>query len=372
MNREAVLTPAMIAELLDMIHNALFVVDRDLDILFTNSRAGKIFSISPEELMDKEFSELFMPEDVDVLVHNILAITREEGEIESEAMFRRPDGTTFLGRISGTCFKWDEFGEGFIFSIHDISEIKAIEKSLKNSERVAFLGNLVKDISHQIRNPIMVIGGVARRLSDVSANEKNISVILEEASRLENLLETLGRFTALPSPITREAEIGKLAADIDREVGKKVRAEGCNWECQVEENIGEEKILVDADLIIEAVADIALNSCESYQEMEGVERRVVQCSLTASDDEKYPFLCSIRDCGVGINEDLQERISSYFYTEKTGHAGMGLTFAKRIIEEQGGKMTIESQPGHGTTVEFHFIRERRRSLRLRRFTDLQS
>jgi len=164
MKTETVFAPAMIGELLEVIHNALLVIDSNHQIIFANSRTAEMFNLEADTLLGKQFSSLFMPDDIDILVENILSITRSDNEIESEAMFLKSDGSTFYGHISGTCFDWNEDQKGMVFSIHDISDMKEIEQSLKRSERIVFLGRLVDDISHQIRNPIVAIGGLARRL----------------------------------------------------------------------------------------------------------------------------------------------------------------------------------------------------------------
>ena len=110
------------------------------------------------------------------------------------------------------------------------------------------------------------------------------------------------------------------------------------------------------------------NSCESYIEMSTKAEQLVQCEIYPSKDDAFPFTLKITDSGMGIAGHAREQVFSHFYTNKTEHIGMGLTFARRIIEEQGGLMNIESKLGHGTTVNFHLIKERRRALRTRRIS----
>ncbi len=366
MKRETVLAPAMIGELLEVIHNALLVIDADHKIIFANSRTTNMFSTSSEDLVGKPFSTLFMPEDVEILVQNILSITRTNGEIESEAMFLKSDNHTFLGRISGTCFQWTKNQKGMVFSIHDISDMKEIEQSLKRSERIAFLGRLIDDISHQIRNPIMAIGGLARRLHSNDATSSNVEIILHEASRLEQLLNTMNRFARLPRPKTKQIKFRDLLSEIETVVGAKVQEMGCSWSCLCSDLLLDKRLLIDKNLFLEAIIDVAENSCESYGETSLQEQQSVRCEIFPSEDDAYPYTLVVTDSGMGIAGHAKEHVFSHFYTDKTGHIGMGLTFARRIIEEQGGLMTLESRPGHGTTVNFHLVKERRRALRTRR------
>lgn len=363
MNKGTVPVPMMIGELLEVIHNALLVVDSNHKIIFANSRTEKMFNTAHDTLLGQSFSTLFMPDDVKILVHNILTIVRMDREIESEAMFLKRDGSTFLGRISGTCFEWAENEEGMVFSIHDISDIKEIEQSLRRSERVAFLGRLVDDISHQIRNPIMAIGGFARRLQSKYGTSSNVEIILHEASRLEKLLDTMNRFAELPRPKKRKIRFSDLLNDLETVIGAKVRELGCSWSCECDTLLLDEQLLIDTDLFLKAVIDVTRNSCESYAETTAGKNQPVQCKIYPSGDNNFPFTLRITDSGIGIAEDARKHVFSHFYTMKTGHIGMGLTFARRIIEEQGGMVTIESTPDHGTSISFHLIKERRRDLR---------
>lgn len=368
MKRETVHVSAMIGEMLEVIHNALLVVDSNYKIIFANSRTAKMFSIAPGSLLGKSFSTLFMPDDVDILVQNILSITRTSPETESEAMFLRRDGSSFLGRISGTCFNWAGNQEGMVFSIHDISDIKEMEQSLKRSERIALLGRLVDDISHQIRNPIMAIGGFARRLRSKYGTSSNVEIILNEASRLEKLLNTMNRFVRLPQPMTKKIQFSDLQKELMTVVGAKMQERGCAWSCSCDNQLLNEKLLIDKDLFLEAIIDVAENSCESYLAKSPSVEQQVQCEIKPSGDDVFPFTLKIKDSGIGINGHAREHVFAHFYTDKTGHIGMGLTFARRIIEEQGGQVTIESNPGQGTTVNVHLIKERRRALRTRRIS----
>ncbi|MFT5702144.1 MAG: PAS domain S-box-containing protein [Desulforhopalus sp.] len=368
MKKEMTFLPAMIGELLEVIDNALLVIDSNHQIIFANNRTAKMFGTSPEALFGMPFSALFMPDDVDILVHNILSMTHTNREFETEAMFIKKDRNTFLGRISSTCFEWSDNQEGMFFSIHDISDMKAIEKTLKHSERTVFLGNLVDEISHQIRNPIVAIGGFTKRLQAKHGASNEMRVILNEVSRLERLLNTMNRFTRLPRPNTQKTKLEDLVQEIDVVVGTKVQMFGCTWSSSCDAQLLEENLLLDTKLFLEAIIDVTTNSCESYSTISTETERLVQCEISPSEDKIYPVILRISDFGGGIADPTTEHVFSHFYTEKTGHIGMGLTFARRIVEEQGGKITIQSKPGVGTTVNFHLFKERRRDLRTMRIS----
>lgn len=193
-------SPLLISNLLDIIHNAILIVDSQNLVIFANHRTAAMFGTSVDKLQKRDICGLFMPDDQETMVPNILQIIRTEGEFEGEVMLHRHDGSTFLGFLAATSFPWENGEEGIAFTIHDISDIKALEQSLIRSERIAFLGHLVDDISHQIRNPVMVIGGFSKRLSDEIGGSKKARAIAREVHYLEGLLNNLNAFIRLPRP----------------------------------------------------------------------------------------------------------------------------------------------------------------------------
>ncbi|MEN8199828.1 MAG: ATP-binding protein [Thermodesulfobacteriota bacterium] len=353
--------PKLIGDLLDMIHNAIIVINAENRIIFANSRTSEMFRASVKDLIDQPFYSLFMPDDQDILVPNILHIVREEHEFESELMLRSLDGTTFMGMVSGTYFQWDSAQAGMAFSIHDLTEMKVIEQSLRKSERIAFLGHLVDDISHQIRNPVTIIGGFARRLEGSGQSVEQVTAILNEASRLEQLLDNLNYFINLRRPEPKRLRLKDFMAEVESIVLPRVKESDCSWLCEYEEGVKDDEILIDKDLMAEALEAIIINACESYDMTIGDNEVVVR--VHSSSDKLLPYVISVIDTGKGIPHEVFPQVFHHFHTNKTNHVGMGLTLAQRIVEEQRGSLSIISEPGMGTSVSFHLMKERRRPIR---------
>ncbi len=351
----------VVGELLDIIQNVVLVIDSDDRIVFANSRAGEMFKTEVKELYGSPVSQLFMPEDRNILAENILYLTRKDGEFEGEAMLRRPDGGGFLGMIGSNLFNWDNHIQGIALTIHDLTELKQIEQQLRRSERVAFLGNLMNDLSHQIRNPVMAIGGFARRLDMEEGGTLKTQAILSESLRLESLLDRLNHFIHLRCPDPKSMPIRDLMHKADTRLREKVKLSGCQLVNEYDIGLGDEWLLADSDLLFDAFTEIAINGCESYQDS-SVDNKVI-FRFETSDDPVLSYVIRFIDHGRGMTSECLEKCCSHFYTNKTHHVGMGLTLAKRIIEEQYGKMTISSEEGKGTVVSVHLLKERRRLIR---------
>jgi nitrogen-specific signal transduction histidine kinase len=277
-------------------------------------------------------------------------------------MLLKADQTEFMAMLAASPLNWR--GEkSVVISIHDISHLKRIERTLKQTERVAFLGRILDDINHQIRNPIIVVGGLARRIS----KEKNpkpawIQAIAKEAMRLEDLLDTIHDFSNLPGPSFKQVTIRTMVDRLELLL-RQSTSQSAQIIC--EDEYFKQKVSVDLDLFCQAIGLIIQNAVEAA--VDGTPE--IQISINGQKEDtidklSFPFSVNISDRGVGINHADLSKVFEPFFTRKTFHHGMGLTIAKRIISEQDGEITITSEPGKGTLVRAFMVSERRRPIRI--------
>ena len=246
-------------------------------------------------------------------------------------------------------------------TIHDITKMKSIERMLKHSEHEAFLGHMLNDISHHIRNPVLVIAGLAKRLKKNEPDAKYADIINKESQRLESLLDTLNSFILLPRPQLRPTSLAELIERVDQQIKPFVREFGINWNWAYPENLLLHNILADISLLLDAIKAVTRNACESYTRDE--KNKIVSAQLLETFEPSWPYALKIIDKGCGIAKDDLPFVTSHFFTKKSRHMGMGLTFAQRILEEQDGELIIESSEDQGTTVTLFFKKERRKSIR---------
>ena len=356
-------SPNVIGEILNIVHNAVFLIDADNRVLFANSQMEKMFKAKTEQVIGLQFKDLFMPEDRAIMAPNILKITKEKGEFECETMLHCLDGSSFFGLMCCAFFQWE--GGGLIATtINDITKMKSIERMLKRSEHEAFLGHMLNDISHHIRNPVLVIGGLAKRLSRGEKTQKYADIISNESRRLEKLLDTLNAFIQLPRPELKQTTLGELVKEIEHKIKTITEEFEVLLKYKYSEKILANAILVDLSMLMEALEAVVVNACESYQENN--DSKVVTLHLLETFEPSWPYALKIVDEGCGINEADLPYVTSHFFSKKSKHIGMGLTFAQRIMDEHAGELTIDSVEGQGTTVTFFLKKERRRAIRIKK------
>jgi signal transduction histidine kinase len=250
-------------------------------------------------------------------------------------------GETFL---SSTSPLFDLSGAflGTVHIVRNISELKQIRERLATSERMAALGEVAAKVAHEIRNPLVSIGGFAQRLEHkLDGNLKEYATIIaREVKRLEDILRDILGFV-------REVRLSLTTANINtllRDVLSLVETETMERGITLETSFGEvADILLDMDRMREAFLNIVNNAIQA------VGNRGTIRILT------YPWdghmVVEIQDTGKGISEKDLPFIFDPFYTTKPTGTGLGLAITRRIIEEHKGRIEVKTKIEEGTTIK---------------------
>jgi signal transduction histidine kinase len=200
----------------------------------------------------------------------------------------------------------------------------------------------VTEITHEIRNPLMMIGGFARQVIQRAQDEKTLKklgVIVSEVSRLEELLKELRTFYLPKKLIKKEIDIKSLL----QEVYSLVKADSEKKKIKVELKTAKKPLVVqgDRDKIKQVFLNLAKNAIEA---METGGTMTIRGELSGDLVE-----ISIADDGCGIPEDDEDKIFSPFFTTKQHGTGLGLSISKSIIEDhEGSSLTLKCERGEGT------------------------
>jgi signal transduction histidine kinase len=222
--------------------------------------------------------------------------------------------------------------------------LEKAQKELVNSERLAVVGDMTARLSHEIRNPLATIGGFAQRLrknpNDVNGVIRNATVILEETTRLEGLLDDLLQM-ARPEKINLQREHlsdivdqALLLADAD------IRALKVQVETNYDPTIPE--VLLDRARLLQALLNIIINGAQAMPNG-GVLR------INTSLEKDSTVQIRIQDGGKGISSNALKHVFDPFYSTKIKGSGLGLAITWRIIQDHGGKIEVESEINEGTT-----------------------
>ncbi|HMK51123.1 MAG TPA: ATP-binding protein [Thermodesulfobacteriota bacterium] len=350
--------------LLDLVQVAFIVTDAHSKILYTNRYSERLFGYSREEMEGERIRILFLEEDLTYFLPNIIYLTLYKNGFEGEALLKQKNGTKVFVHLYTTTFK--EEGEVFIsISFQEIQRLKRLERERLEMERWASLGMMVEEIAHQIRNPITAIGGYTQRLlkefSSSSKGKSYLHQVLRETKRLETMIRRVEEYVLIPKPAFQKEMIQEVVEGVIQEFSREVAEKGISINLETGALKGDGDFFIDKALLARALFYILENSIDAVARIPmGKRGRVVKVSLLG---DKENLGVSISDKGEGIPKKNQDRIFEPFFSTRPDRVGLGLTYAKRVVQEQGGDIQVESRLKRGTTITLTFPKDRRRRLR---------
>ena len=236
----------------------------------------------------------------------------------------------------------------FTALVRDMTETKSLQEEISKAERLAALGQVVAEITHEIKNPLMLIGGFARQVTKRVKDERDLTklnVIVKEVQRLENLLMELREFYLPKTMLVEKLDINNLLEEVywlTKDDGEKKNIRST---LKTDKSIG----LIEGDK--EKLKQVFLNLVKNA--IEAVEKggNLSMQSGVLGDTVEV----KIADDGSGISKNNQEKIFAPFFTTKKQGSGLGLGVCKRIIEgHRGCSLTLTSQEGKGTVAKITF------------------
>ncbi len=351
-------------QLLDSISVGFLLTDAHSKILYTNQFTEHLFGYPRDVLEGQRIRVLFLEEDLAYLLPNVVYLTLYRNGFEGEALLRQKSGAKIFVHLSTTSFK--EEGEVFLtFSFHEIQRLKRLEKERLEMKHWASLGMMVEEIAHQVRNPIVSIGGYTQRLqkafSTFQRGGSYLDQILRETRRLETVIQRVEEYVLIPRPTFRKEKIQEVVEKALETSSTKAKEKGISFYLETATLERDGIFFIDKDLVIKVLAHILENSMEAISRIPaGKKRSTVKIALLGDGRD---IGISIADKGGGISKRHLDHIFDPFFSTKPDQIGLGLTFAKRVIEEHGGKIKVESQLKKGTTFILTFPKDRRQQVR---------
>lgn len=223
-------------------------------------------------------------------------------------------------------------------------QLALAEERADHAERLAALGRVAAALAHEIRNPLGSISGSIQLLRVSSAlsreDQRLCSIIVREASRLEDLVTDMMNLARPQRPMLACVDAAMTAREVVELAGQSGRAVSdvlVRYE-------GSEHALITADAaqLRQLIWNLVRNAVQASSAGSEV---TVTVSLRSDGDVE---LC-VRDQGVGLTEAAKERIFDAFFTTRAQGTGVGLAVVKRIADDHGFTIAVESESGHGAT-----------------------
>jgi two-component system, NtrC family, sensor kinase len=223
--------------------------------------------------------------------------------------------------------------------------IEEREHRLIRSERLATVGRMAAQITHEIRNPLASLGLYVELLGDeLGADDEEarrlVASIGNEIDRLSEITETYLRFVRLPRPKLEREDLGAVATAVMEFARAELSKAGISLELSVAAGLPE--VAADENQIRQALLNLVRNAKEAMPS--GGKLRVEVAGTAAQ------VKIAITDTGAGIAPEHLEKIFDPFFSTKEKGTGLGLALVQQILAEHGGRIEVASPPAGGTTV----------------------
>jgi signal transduction histidine kinase len=224
---------------------------------------------------------------------------------------------------------------------------REVEEKIK-LEKLAALSTMMEGVAHEVRNPLVVIGGFTKKLLSMTPEDDPrrlyLEMIQKEAERLDKMIKDIYEFKIITLNINEKVSINKCLEEIIESYVEICKENKIN----IVKELSTEDVMIDMDkkLFTRALKNIINNSIEAMSE--GGELRI---STEITDNKLFIY---IKDTGIGIDEEDLKYIFDPFFTSKMEGTGLGLTQALKIIQGHKGTLTINSKKNFGTTAIISF------------------
>ena len=333
---------------------AIVALDLEHRITLFNRGAELLFGYTPAEALGRRPRELFL--DVERYGQGLLQECLKEadavGLYQTEMSLHRRDGAEFPASVALTPIV-DGNRLGHLCVIRDLTAERRAEEALRqmqarlaHQEKIAALGRVAAQVAHEVRNPLTGLQLYSMHMKTKLADRMSVAEldladrIIETISHLAQTVEQIVNFARPLSLERREVDLNRVVSDLLRLLEPQVSC--ANVEVSVELCHAGTRARLDESSLRSALTNLLLNA---VQAMTGGGRLSVRTLR-----EGVWLRVEIADTGVGMTRGQVEKVFEAFYTTRAKGLGLGMPYAKKVIEEHGGEIGVESRPGEGTLV----------------------
>ena len=225
------------------------------------------------------------------------------------------------------------------------AEVIETHKRLVAQERIAALGRAAAQVAHEVKNPLAGLLLYSLHLKEKSSNFSEsqtylVDKIVDTIRHLNGRVEQILGFARPVSVALYSEDLNQILTDILELLRPQLEAN----QVEVRLSIGEQATyaMLDGTSMRGALMNLMLNAIEAMPD-----GGMLSIAVNRNDEM---LRLEIADTGHGIGEDEAKKIFEPFYTTKEQGLGLGMPYAKKIIDQHGGTMSLSSQPGKGTTI----------------------
>ena len=244
----------------------------------------------------------------------------------------------------------DELGE-LAESFNQMTrELLEQRERLIQSERVAAWRELARRLAHELKNPLFPLQLTVENLLRARQQspevfeemfQESTATLLAEIANLKSIIGRFSEFSRMPQPQLQQANANEIMQGVARLFEAQLRSQRAGITCTLDLDDRMPMIAADPDLLHRAISNLVLNAMDAMPEGGTLTLR------TGHDGERVRL--EICDTGTGLAPEECERLFTPYYTSKQHGTGLGLAIVQSVVSDHGGKISLESAPGRGST-----------------------
>ena len=339
---------------MEFVGDAILIANKDNEFIYHNLTFKSIFGYDHNKInmIGRGLSILFQDEQVFL---NIVNVLKEKHHWYGKIFMKSTSGELFPVLLRSKLIIENDETIGILYVFRDISinvnlkyEKEKLSKKLGEAEKLARLGQLSSAFAHELNNPLDII---QTKLFLLKKSLQSADISDEASTHLEKLDHQINRLTNLSQSVLQYAKPWfqkRYLVNVNDIIMLTIDFLDEYWANKVEVVTRLEPklpfIMGDAIGLEIVIKNILMNAFEAMNNMGEI--------IVESKESDDFLIVIITDHGVGISEGARAKIFQPFFTQKSdsGGSGLGLKISKKIIEEHGGTLEIESEINIGTTV----------------------
>ena len=342
-------------DILQSMTNGLITIDTAGRIIYMNKVAENILQTDRRIAVGKKYVDVFASRNEELIKVFILQLVNTSHVSEKEIDIYRKDGSIIpIGLTSMPLYDIDGSRRGVIVNFKSLTEKKKLLEMIRQSERMAAIGELSAAIAHEIRNPLASIGNAAEILSE-NTDEKDphfsslLNVIEKESGRLQRLSTDFLNFARTKAPDIKPLNLKEAIDDVLALIDNDPRKTN---DIIIRNNVdGNTMVLFDVDHLQQLVINIIINSIQAIED-HGVIGIGLEDDPSYSDD--YIRLI-FSDTGPGFPEEALGHMFEPFFSTKKDGTGLGLALVRKIAVINHGRVFARNRDGGGAEVTLDML-----------------
>lgn len=334
--------------------DAIAVTDENRRVVMLNRAAEQLWGVSRDDLVGRPVPRWMLPPELAPVLRS------ETGQaLVHDALVSTASGEKLPARIGAVALSVENRFSGAAVFAQDLSELKKLEREKLEAERLAAVGQTVAGLAHGIKNILtgleggMYVTSSGLKRGDQARIRQGWEMLERNMSRVSDLAKNLLAFSRGDHPEPKLVRPAQIVHEVVTLFRDSAAQHGIELAGTVDESV--EAAWMDPEAIHSCLANLVSNAIDACLVSQDAGCRV-EVRLREADAS---IIFEVVDSGCGMDYEVKQKaFTSFFTTKGKGGTGLGLLLTRKIVQEHGGSITLESTPGQGSTFRLSFPRTR--------------